>query len=63
MVSKLKLTGVLLGALASACYASHRAGQRRRGSATSGNPDPRADNGSTPSRQPETRLDAGGQTA
>jgi hypothetical protein len=63
MVSKLKLTGVVLGALATACLATHRQGLRRQGAQAAGNRDSRADNASTPPRQPKTRVDAGGQTA
>lgn len=60
MMSKLKLTGVLLGVVASAVLASRRTGMRRQGES---NRNSRADNSSEPPRQPETRLDAGGQTA
>lgn len=60
-MKKLKFTGLLMGALASAVLVSKR-NKLRRASKT-GNFDSRADNAATPSRQPETRTDAGGQTA
>jgi hypothetical protein len=87
-MSKLKLAGLALGAVAGACLVSHRAKQRNEGSSerssasgsssgssassranesgksgSTGNRDSRSDNAASPSRQPETRLDAGGQTA
>ena len=61
MLRTLKWTGVMLGVLASACLASHHAKVRREGNGSTG-PDAAGPHRSDV-RQPDTHLDAGGQTA
>jgi len=65
MLSKVKLTGVVLGVLASACLATHRANLRRRGSERRGDErrelkDEFPGKDAQKLQQVETRADAGG---
>ncbi|HUG25285.1 MAG TPA: hypothetical protein VMN83_22405 [Albitalea sp.] len=59
MLSKVKLTGVVLTALAGACLATHRANLRRRAEPRSVERDPFLPTDPAKPQQVETRMDAG----
>lgn len=59
MLSKVKLTGVVLTALAGACLATHRANLRRRAEPRSVEHEPLSQTAPGKPQQVETRRDAG----